>query len=40
LIFKLNEEMVDKREFDNPYDDFVPHRENSAFDLKDGKVCT
>ncbi|XP_069690733.1 lanC-like protein 2 isoform X2 [Periplaneta americana] len=30
--------MADKREFGNPYDDFVPHRENGAFDLKDGKL--
>jgi hypothetical protein len=30
--------MEDKREFDNPYEDFVPHRENSAFNFKDGKV--
>jgi hypothetical protein len=30
--------MEDKREFDNPYDDFVPHRENSAVNLQDGKV--
>jgi hypothetical protein len=30
--------MADKRAFDNPYDDFVPHRENGSFDLKNGKV--
>lgn len=30
--------MEDKREFDNPYEDFVPHRENSAFNFKDGKI--
>jgi hypothetical protein len=30
--------MEDKREFDNPYDDFVPHRENSAVNFQDGKV--
>jgi len=30
--------MEDKREFDNPYDNFVPHREISAVNFKDGTV--
>jgi len=30
--------MEDKREFDNPYDDFVPHKENSAVNFQDGKI--
>ncbi|XP_023704705.1 lanC-like protein 2 isoform X2 [Cryptotermes secundus] len=30
--------MADSRAFDNPYDDFVPHRENGCFDLTNGKI--
>ncbi|KDR23212.1 lanC-like protein 2 [Zootermopsis nevadensis] len=30
--------MADKREFKNPYDDFVPNKENSGFNLEDGKI--
>ena len=32
--------MADKRVFDNPFEDFVPHRETSIFSLRDGKVFT
>jgi hypothetical protein len=31
--------MAGRRSYENPYDDFVPHRENTSFDLKNGKVC-
>jgi hypothetical protein len=31
--------MAGRGSFDNPYDEFVPHRENTIFDSKNGKVC-
>ncbi|XP_063237079.1 lanC-like protein 2 isoform X3 [Bacillus rossius redtenbacheri] len=30
--------MHGRREYDNPYDDFAPHRENNIINIKDGKI--